>query len=824
MRQAFRPVHFRFWILECGIRRYTVFLALLLASAGGRARGEPIGPRLGYTSPALGTDALATFSNPAGLGFGKRFSGYWVLAYPDSFFSSDSAKGDNALALGDNGIGFSAEWLGSEMRTSYRQYTLAWGDKINRKLAWGGSYRWISPGGSSLPKAHFWDLGFMARPTSYLSVGLVGRNLNRPEYGGYRLHRALEGGLAVRAYSGKLTLYTNAAISEKEKAKDVKPVFGAEVKPTSWLALRGNADTKGNFGAGAGFTFGKFGFGGFNRFDSSAKSRGGVGYVALLPREEAPVIGKRWLQLNLNGDIVDEKPGWSLLGGGARQTTKSLLDLLRKAKEDPSIPGLVLRIEGYGAGWAKTQEIREALSAFRAKGKKIVCYSEMLDNKEYYLASTADQVVLCPAGYLNLTGLKAEIPFIKGTLDKLGIQAELEKRGKYKAAAELVTSDTMSTAFREVENAILDDLYDQMTSGLAQSRKLTQDEVKARIDQGPYMAKEAKEAGLVDTLLYYDQVDSLIQKLWGEKPRKIGEKAYPREEQEEDAWGEPPAIAVIYASGDIMMGQSFTDPLTGMKVMGGNTVAAALKQAREEKCVKAIVFRVDSPGGDGLASDLIWHEVVRCREKKKPVVVSMADVAGSGGYYIACAADTIFAMPGTVTGSIGVITGKVNTKGLYDKLGVKKEVMIRGANADFYSTYRRFTDKQREQLSRQIEADYRDFVHKVAQGRHKSDDEIHAIAQGRVWTGKQAVRNGLVDRLGGFDEAIACAKRMAKIPEGKKVRIVTLPRGKGWFNLPLTQSLSQYKELRDAAKTLEEVRRVQDSPILYRMPPEMAVP
>lgn len=824
MRQAFRPVHFRFWILECGIRRYTVFLALLLASAGGRARGEPIGPRLGYTSPALGTDALATFSNPAGLGFGKRFSGYWVLAYPDSFFSSDSARGDNALALGDNGIGFSAEWLGSEMRTSYRQYTLAWGDKINRKLAWGGSYRWISPGGSSLPKAHFWDLGFMARPTSYLSVGLVGRNLNRPEYGGYRLHRALEGGLAVRAYSGKLTLYTNAAISEKEKAKDVKPVFGAEVKPTSWLALRGNADTKGNFGAGAGFTFGKFGFGGFNRFDSSAKSRGGVGYVALLPREEAPVIGKRWLQLDLNRDIVDEKPGWSLLGGGARQTTKSLLDLLRKAKEDPSIPGLVLRIEGYGAGWAKTQEIREALSAFRAKGKKIVCYSEMLDNKEYYLASTADQVVLCPAGYLNLTGLKAEIPFIKGTLDKLGIQAELEKRGKYKAAAELVTSDTMSTAFREVENAILDDLYDQMTSGLAQSRKLAQDEVRAKIDQGPYMAKEAKEAGLVDTLLYYDQVDSLIQKLWGEKPRKIGEKAYPREEQEEDAWGEPPAIAVIYASGDIMMGQSFTDPLTGMKVMGGNTVAAALKQAREEKCVKAIVFRVDSPGGDGLASDLIWHEVVRCREKKKPVVVSMADVAGSGGYYIACAADTIFAMPGTVTGSIGVITGKVNTKGLYDKLGVKKEVMIRGANADFYSTYRRFTDKQREQLSRQIEADYRDFVHKVAQGRHKSDDEIHAIAQGRVWTGKQAVRNGLVDRLGGFDEAIACAKRMAKIPEGKKVRIVTLPRGKGWFNLPLTQSLSQYKELRDAAKTLEEVRRVQDSPILYRMPPEMAVP
>jgi protease-4 len=273
-----------------------------------------------------------------------------------------------------------------------------------------------------------------------------------------------------------------------------------------------------------------------------------------------------------------------------------------------------------------------------------------------------------------------------------------------------------------------------------------------------------------------------------------------------------------------MMGQSFTDPLTGTKVMGGSTIAAALKQARESRNVKAVVFRVDSPGGDGLASDLIWHEVVRLREKKKPVVVSMGDVAGSGGYYIACAADTIFALPGTRTGSIGVIMGKVNLKGIYDKIGMKKEVMTRGENADFFSDYRHFTAKQREQLSRMIETDYRDFVHKVAQGRRKTDDEIHALAQGRVWTGRQAAANGLVDKLGGLEEAIACAKRMARIPEGKEVRIVTLPRGKGWFNMSLTQSLSQYKELREAAQALQEARQLEDSQILYRMPPEMTGP
>jgi protease-4 len=553
---------------------------------------------------------------------------------------------------------------------------------------------------------------------------------------------------------------------------------------------------------------------------------GGVSYVAILPKKEAPILwGHHWLEVSLNEGIVDEKPGWSLLGGGERRTTRSLLDLLHDAKEDPAIVGLILRIEGYSAGWAKTQEIRQALLDFRARSKKVVCFSEMLNNKEYYLASAADKIVLYPAGYLNLTGLRAEIPFVKGTLDKLGIQAELEKRGKYKAAAELVTSDTMSTAYREVENSILDDLYDQMTTSLAQSRKLTPDEVKAKIDKGPYAATEAQKDGLVDTLLYYDQVDSLVQKLWGEKPREIGERAYHRREKgDEDDWGEPPAIAVVYASGDIIMGQSFTDPLTGMKVMGGNTVAAALKQAREDRGIKAVVFRVDSPGGDGLASDIIWHEVVRLREKKKPVVVSMADVAGSGGYYIACAADTIFAMPGTITGSIGVITGKVNAKGLYDKLGIKKEILTRGANADFFSSYRSFTDKQWEQLNRQIEADYRDFVHKVAQGRHKTDDEIHAIAQGRVWTGKQAIQNGLVDKLGGFEDAIACAKRMARIPEAKKVRIVTLPKGKGWFNVPLTQTVSQYKELRDAAQTLQEVRQFEDSPILFRMPPEVTIP
>lgn len=803
-----------------------VFLPALMLMIAASLQAESIGPRLGFTSPAIGTDALATFSNPAGLGFARHFSGYWVLAYPDSFFSSDSAKGDNALVLGGRGIGFSAEWLGSELHKSYQQYTIAGGNRISRQVSWGWSYRWISPDQASLPKAHFWDLGLMARPTSCLSFGLVGRNLNRPEYGGYRLKRALEGGVAVKALSGRVTLYTNDAISEKERAKDTRPVLGAEINPLTWLVLRGNVDTKGDFGMGLGFAFGKLGIGGFNRFDSSAKNLGGVSYVALLPKKETPILwGHHWLELSLNEGIMDEKPGWSLLGGGAGRTTRSLLDLLRDAKEDPAITGLILRIEGYNAGWAKTQEIRQALLDFRARGKKVVCFAEMLNNKEYYLASAADKIVLYPVGYLNLTGLRSEIPFVKGTLDKLGIQAELEKRGKYKAAAELVTSDTMSTAYREVENSILDDLYDQMTTSLAQSRKLTPDEVKAKIDQGPYPATEAKDAGLVDTLLYYDQVDSLVQKLWGERPRTMGEKAYPRHEKvDEDDWGEPPGIAVVYASGDIVMGESSTDPVTGMKVMGGNTVAAALKQAREDKNIKAVVFRIDSPGGDGLASDIIWHEVMRLREKKKPVVVSMADVAGSGGYYIACAADTIFAMPATITGSIGVITGKVNAKGLYDKLGIKKEVMTRGANADFFSDYRSFTDKQWDQLNRQIEADYRDFVHKVAQGRHKTDDEIHAIAQGRVWTGKQAVQNGLVDKLGGFEDAIACARRMARIPEGKEVRIVTLPRGKGWFNLPLTQSVSQNKDLRDAARTLEEVRRVQDSPVLYRMPPEVTIP
>jgi len=802
-------------------RALSAFCFLVIAVSAG---AESIGPRLGFTSPAFGTDALATFSNPAGLGFGKGLSAYWLTAYP----ASDSLRADNALALGTRGLGFSAEWLGSELSRNYQQYTIAGGSRLDRKVAWGWSYRWISPGNSSLPKAHFWDVGLMARPAPYLSVGLAGRNLNRPEYGGYRLKRALEGGLAVRAFTGKLTLYANSEISEKEKAKDMAVVAGVEAKPFKWLTLQANDNLKsGNFGAGLRFTFGKFGFGGFNRLDASDKNLGGVGYVALLPREEAPVIGKRWLQLNLSEDIVDEKPGWSLLGGGDRRTMKSLLDLLREAREDPSVAGLVLRLGDYSAGWAKTQEIRQALLDFKAKGKKVVCYSEMLDNKQYYLASVADKVVLYPAGYLILTGLRSEVPFLKGTLDKLGIEAELEKRGKYKSAAELVTSDTMSTAFREVQNAILDDLYDQMTSGLAQSRKLTQDEVKVKIDRGPYLAKEAKEAGLVDTLLFYDQVDSLIQKAWGEKPRKVGDKAYAseRKAEDEEEWGELPAIAVVYASGDILMGQSYTDPLTGMKVMGGNTIAAALKQARESRRIKAVVFRVDSPGGDGLASDLIWHEVVRLREKKKPVVVSMGDVAGSGGYYIACAADTIFALPGTRTGSIGVIMGKVNMKGFYDKIGMKKEILTRGENADCFSDYRHFTAKQRDQLSRMIETDYRDFVHKVAQGRHKSDDEIHAIAQGRVWTGKQAAANGLVDKLGGLEAAIACAKRMARIPEGKEVRIITLPRGKGWFNVPLTPiPLSQYKELRDAAQALQEARQVQESRILYRMPPEIVVP
>jgi protease-4 len=609
-------------------------------------------------------------------------------------------------------------------------------------------------------------------------------------------------------------------MDEKERLEDARTRYQVSVEPLDGLLLAGDIDDDGNYGINFRINFPFSGLGSYNAIDKNSKYQKGVVYWNFSSERYRTFWQRKdnFLELKLSGNI-DEEKSFSLFGG-KKFTLLDIIQDIEKAKKDKRVKGLIIRLDLPNAGFGKIQELREAFLDFRQSGKKVVFFMEQGGNKEYYLASSGDRIIMLPTGYLSLTGISAEVTFIKQTLEKLGVEADLVHIGDYKSASDLVTRDSMSQAHREMENWLLDDLFDQMTREIAEQRGISQQEMKSKIDQGPFTAKEAKEQGLVDDLAFFDQVDEIVKGLAGERPHKISFRRYAQEEDYKYTWEIPKRIAVIFATGLINSGESSNNFFLG-RVMGSETIARAIRRAREDVTIRAIVFRIDSPGGSGMASDVIWREIMLCKGKK-PFIVSMSDVAGSGGYFIACPGDVILADPGTMTGSIGVISGKFNLSGLYKKIGFSTQILKRGEHSDFYTTYRGFTEEERNIVQRQTKEFYDDFVDKVAQGRNKSFEDIDKIGRGRVWTGNQAKANGLVDELGGLKEAISIAKKRAGIKEESLVEIVTLPKRWSFLGRNFEETFSLFgtrKILRDFEK-LEEMGQEK---IFYISPYEIEV-
>lgn len=546
-----------------------------------------------------------------------------------------------------------------------------------------------------------------------------------------------------------------------------------------------------------------------------------VGVVLVLVLGGVRVPGNGVLVVRATGDLVDidaRSPIAQVLGGEV-DTLPEIVDCIERAAKDTRIRAIELKIEGLDSGLARTQELRDALADFRAANKPIVAYLEVAGNRDYYLASVADEVYLMPGGMFMTTGLMADASFYKGTLDKLKVHADMEHIGAYKSASEQWTRDSMSDAQRLVTNSILDGLYAQFVGGIAASRKIPPGAVRAAIDRGMLTPEEAKEAKLVDDLLYIDQVEDALTKRVGAysevKIRNYKKGASSR-------FGYGARIAVVNASGAIVSGRGGSGAFGG-EFIGSESLSRTLKEVREDSGIRAVVLRVDSPGGSGVASDAIWRETRLFREANRPLIVSMGDVAGSGGYYIAMAADAIVAEPATITGSIGVISGKFNLRGLYeDWLGIHRDQIKRGENADLFSDYTGYTDAQRETIRRQIASFYKDFVHKAAEGRGKKDEEIDLIGQGRIWTGEQAKEIGLVDELGGLRKALEIARRKARIGEHDRVSIEMWPRRKGFFQSlsgdddAFTGRIRLPAQLRSALSAFEVRERIAaDGPILW---------
>lgn len=508
----------------------------------------------------------------------------------------------------------------------------------------------------------------------------------------------------------------------------------------------------------------------------------GAALLVAALRQSAPTVrDNSVLALRVGGplpDFVADDPLRKYFGG-TDQSLSNLVLQFKKAKIDNRIKAVLLEINMSGAGWGKAEEIRDAIADFRASGKPVYAYLEFGMNKEYYIATACDHIYVAPPGELFITGLAADVMFFRGSLDKLGVYPDIYQIGKYKSAGDMFTQKEMTEAHREYINSLVDDLFNRYVETIAKARGKSAEEVRALIDNAPYGAEEAKAAGLIDFAVYRDQLDKDLKAKLGYKAtdtlrivRAVDYKEVPPESLGLDK-GE--RIAVIYATGSIGSGQSENSP-TGDQSIGSDTLVRALNEARDDTTIKAIVIRVDSPGGSGLASDIIWHAVEAAKEKK-PVVVSMSDVAASGGYYIAAAASKIIAQPSTITGSIGVLAGKPVMKGFYDWIGVSNEYVLRGKQAGMFRETEKFSPEERAKFEEWIKNTYyQDFIPKVAKGRNKDAAYVDSVAQGRVWTGAQGKERGLVDEFGGLDRAVEVAKQLASIPADKGVHRVILPQ------------------------------------------------
>ncbi len=485
----------------------------------------------------------------------------------------------------------------------------------------------------------------------------------------------------------------------------------------------------------------------------------------------------------LNEILPDDVMGQLL--GRETSTVRGFVRSLQMAKRDPRIRTVLLMPSTLESPfWGKVQELRDAVLDFRQSGKKVIAFLEYGGDREYYLATAADRVFMLPTSPLDLTGVASYEVFLRGAFDKVGAFPDFLHVGEYKTAVNQLTEKGFTPAHREMSESLNRDMYDQLVRGIAVARKKTESEVRGLIDEGPFSPQDALRAGLVDDLAYQDQLDDRVPEMRPASgdPRRVEGSDYERISPRSVGITPRSRIAVLYAVGVIASGKSSSDPVNG-GVVGSDTLVEQIRQVRADDSIKAIVLRIDSPGGSSVASDVIWRELMITRDEKpsRPLVTSMSDLAASGGYYIAVPGQVIVAQPATLTGSIGVYSGKFVIDGTLAKVGVNTATIASGANADINSPFSRFTPDQQAKLQGYMQGFYDNFVEKVAAGRNTTPERIHAVAQGRVWTGEQARERGLVDMLGGLDTAVAVAKARAKIPADEDVELVAYPPRRSFY-------------------------------------------
>jgi protease-4 len=703
-----------------------------------------------------------------------------------AYYDTSSFEGGlNSLAVATTGSGVGAglgyRQFGDE-HLGWWSFTSGASLRVSKGLAIGSAVHWQLPEGGNNNFAS-WDIGAGLRPAPFLGVGASVQNVGSPapDLGVVTKYNA---GVALRPWADTITvgLDWGASAPPEEPLAQFAGV-NARIHPSRGIWVRGWGEVpfEAAQGVRAGgaleLRFADLGVGLVGRGEGTA---GGGAYVVTIPRDDQVLrSGKDVASFDL-----DRPYGYNPRGNVLTPAPEGYLALLRRLRDagsDPQVRGLLLEVGDAGFSFAQIEELRGLIADARKNGKPVVAYlSEGASNGAYLLAAACEKVYLHPAGGVDLIGVGAELQFFRGTLDLVGVQAQYAKRAEFKSAPEQFTNTSSSDANREEMNKLLDDLYATLVHGVATGRGKTDEEIRTLIDGGPFTGDEAVAAGLVDGLVYPDELERTLSGAFGLFPNGYNTVDDYAEMPDQSGWAPQRAIAIVTVDGPISTGASSPGSIISGGSTGSETVVQALDQARRATAVKAVVLRVDSPGGSSFASDEIWRAVERLKKEGKPVIVSMGGYAASGGYYVSAGADSIYALPTTITGSIGVYGGKFNAQGLFDKLQLQTERFDRGRNASMYSLSVPLDEVQFAALDHSVGETYRQFKEKVQQGRGLTPEKVEEVARGRVWSGSAAKERGLVDEFGGLFAAVDAARAKAGMAQGAPYELITFdPWGGG---------------------------------------------
>jgi protease-4 len=796
-----------------------------------RQAGVPAGLALPVPGVAVAEEAFALGTSPAAAGFVGAPALHW---FREGDVTDDStADGLYAAAgLGPLGVGYSIEWVrpGEPELRRYRKNSLALA--LGDRRSWSAGVGWsrFSSPDPAVEALDGWDLGLTIRPWRHLSVAAsaLGRDA---QLGGTKLPIRYDLGVATRFLGDAFTLSADLLADDRARddfsATHLAFGAGAELRAGFALALqvlvpiRDEPGVSSDPSAGVAVSW-NAPHSGLSGGSTGTPERSGwlFGLRASAERYLAPPDRKRAPTVDVGRELEPDRIPF--LDLGEKDPYGLLLLRLEAMAEDDAVPAIAVKLGDVPLGAGRTEELRAALARVRAR-KPVLAYLTGGGTKEYWLATAASAVAMPPGSVLEVSGVATSNLYLKDALARLGVAFEVVVAGVYKSAPEPLVRTAPSPEAREATDALLDDVFGRFVADVAAARGLPPERVRALVDEGLLGSEEAKAAGLVDAVLWPDQAEGFLRQLTGRGLRLAG-RYRPAPERAAQRWGTRPVVEVVRVQGAIVAGRSRRGTA---ELAGAETVVAQLRRAADDGGVKAIVLRVESPGGDGLASDLIWREVVRARTRK-PVIASMGDLAASGGYLAALGADAILAEPSTLTGSIGVFVLKPDLSRLLGKLGIGREAWARGANAQLGSPAKPWTAQERRAVERQIDAFYKLFVDRVAEGRRLPRERAEAVAGGRVWTGKQAVERGLVDALGSLEDAIALAAQGAGVPR-RDVEVRRAEGGEGSGLLagalvraaaPLSRALEP-APLERAIAAIPEVRTLE---VLSAMGPILALP